>query len=127
MRKERLRFLHPFPGLHETASRAGVPTPAIFAWPGAPQKCLLGSSPNPPDFWTLCPEVLVVCGPALSLLGLIPLVRMSEQMVDVPLDGHGLPHIRLGLAVFRVKGFFLFRQFPPLLFQRVHFGELRPV
>ena len=91
------------------------------------QKCLLGSSPNPPDFWTLCPEVLVVCGPALSLLGLIPLVRMSEQMVDVPLDGHGLPHIRLGLAVFRVKGFFLFRQFPPLLFQRVHFGELRPV
>ena len=38
---------------------------------------------------------------------------------------HGLPHIRLGLAVFRIEGFFLFRQLPPLLFQRVHLRELR--
>ena len=35
----------------------------------APQKCLLGSSPNPPDFWTLCPEVLVVCGPGATAPG----------------------------------------------------------
>ena len=128
MRKEHAPpFFAPISGPARNGKQGRCAHTCYFCVAEGPQKCLLGSSPNPPDFWTLCPEVLVVCGPALSLLGLIPLVRMSEQMVDVPLDGHGLPHIRLGLAVFRVKGFFLFRQFPPLLFQRVHFGELRPV
>ena len=70
---------------------------------------------------------LVVCGPELSLLGLIfTPIRMAEQMVNVRLDRHGLPHFRLGLAVFRIEDFFLFGELPALLFQRIHFRELRP-
>ena len=48
-------------------------------------------------------------------------------MIHVCLDRHGLPHIRLGLAVFRIERFFLVRKLPVLLFQRVHLRELRPV
>ena len=70
---------------------------------------------------------MLSAAPALPLLGLVPLVRVAEQTVDVPLDRHSLPHIRLGLAVLRIEGFFLFRQLPPLLFQRVHLWELRPI
>ena len=93
------------------ASNSSVGTLEIFAGPRAPQKCLLGRSPNPLDFWTLCPEVQaqapVVCVPELSLLGLIfTLVRMAEQMINVRLDRHGLPHIRLGLAVFSISSRF---------------------
>ena len=44
----------------------------------------------------------VVCGMSLLLLGLIfPPVRHAEQMINVRLDCHSLPHIRLGLAVIR--------------------------
>ena len=47
----------------------------------------------------------IVCGLSLSLLGLIfPPVRHAEQMINVRLDCHSLPHIRLGLAVIR-RGF----------------------
>ena len=83
-----LRFLRHFRGLHKTASNSSVPTLEIFAGPRAPQKCLLGSSPNPLNFWTLCPEVPaqapVVGGPELTLLGLIfLLVRVAEQVIDI--------------------------------------------
>ena len=68
-----------------------------------------------------------ICGPELSLLGLIfTPARCAEQVVDVGLDCHGLPHILLGLAVFRVKGLFLFGQLTARLFERVHLGELGP-
>lgn len=94
-----------------------------------PVKLLLGSSPNPLNFWTLCPEVPaqapVVGGPELTLLGLIfarPHGRAGDRHLP---DCHGLPHIRLGLAVFRVKGFF-FRRAPGAAFQRVHFGSFAP-
>ena len=125
-------FSRHFRGLHKTASNSSVPTLEIFAGPRAPQKCLLGSSPNPLDFWTKCPEVQaqapVVCVPELSLLGLMfPSVRMAEQVIDIGLDRNGLPHIRLGLAVLGIEGFFLFGELPALLFQRVHFRELCPV
>ena len=85
-----------------------------FLLAAGPQKCLLGSSPNPQDFGTNCLKVPaqapVVCGLSLSLLGLIfPPVRHAEQMVNVRFDRHSLPHIRLGLAVFRIEGFFLSR------------------
>ena len=106
-----LRFLRHFRGLHKTASNSSVGTLEIFAGLGAPQKCLLGSSPNPLNFWTLCPEVQaqapVVCVPELSLLGLIfPPVRMAEQMIDIRLDRHGLPHFLLGRPVLGIEGFF---------------------
>ena len=39
------------------------------------------------------------CGPELTLLGLIPPVRMAEQIVDISLDRHGLPHLPLGLPI----------------------------
>ena len=85
-----------------------------FLLAAGPQKCLLGSSPNPLYFGTNCPKVpvrcTVVCGPSLSFLGLIfPPVRHAEQMLNVRFDRHSLPHIRLGLAVFRIEGFFLSR------------------
>ena len=130
-RSTRLRFFMPCSGVRVLASNSSVGTLEIFAGPRAPQKCLLGSSPNPLNFWTLCPEVQaqapVVCVPELSLLGLIfPPVRMAEQVIDICLDRHGLPHIRLGLAVLGIEGFFLFGELPALLFQRVHFRELCP-
>ena len=86
-----------------------------FLLAAGPQKCLLGSSPNPLNFGTNCPKVpvrcTVVCGPSLSFLSLIfPPVRHAEQMINVRLDCHSLPHIRLGLAVFRIKLFLLSRQ-----------------
>ena len=40
-------FLRHVAEAHEMASRAGVATPAIFAGPLAPQKCLLGELPKP--------------------------------------------------------------------------------
>ena len=86
-----------------------------FLLAAGPQKCLLGSSPNPLYFGTNCPKVpvrcTVVCGPSLSFLCLIlTLVRYAEQMINVRLDCHSLPHIRLGLAIFRIKLFLLSRQ-----------------
>ena len=63
--------------------------------------------------------------PPLSRLFLIGApVRKTEQMVDVGLDSHGLPHIPLGLPILGIEGLFPVRQLPPLFFQRVHFGEL---
>ena len=127
-----LRFFAPFLGVAQNGKQFECGhTPKFLQGRRAPQKCLLGSSPNPLDFWTLCPEVQaqapVVCVPELSLLGLIfPPVRMAEQVIDICLDRHGLPHIRLGLAVLGIEGFFLFGELPALLFQRVHFRELCP-
>ena len=64
MRKEHAPpFFAPISGPARNGKQGRCAHTCYFAWPGAPQKCLLGSSPNPPDFWTLCPEVLVVCGP----------------------------------------------------------------
>ena len=46
--------------------------------------------------------------PGLTLLGLIfPPVRMAEQIINVCLDRHGLPHIRISFAVLGIEGFFL--------------------
>ena len=102
-----------------------------FLVPLALRKCLLGSSPNPLDFGTNCPKVPARCAcclrPGLSLLGLIfPPVRVAEQIINVRLDRHSLPHIRLGLSVLSIKGLFLFGELPALLFQRVYLREFCP-
>ena len=86
-----------------------------FLLAAGPQKCLLGSSPNPLNLGTNCPEVpvrcTVVCGPSLSFLGLIlTLVCYAEQMINVRFYCHGLPHLPLGLPVFCIKLFLLSRQ-----------------
>ncbi len=49
--------LRRFGALHVLASNASVATLTIFAWPGALQKCLLGSLPKP-GLGTSCPKVL---------------------------------------------------------------------
>ena len=59
---------------------------------------------------------LLSAAPALPLLGLVPPVRMAEQIVDTALDRHGLPHIHLGFAVLGIEGLFLVCQLPPPLF-----------
>ena len=69
-----------------------------------------------------------VCGLSLSLLGLIfSLVCYAEQMIDICLDRHSLPHPLLGLPVFHIESLFLSRQFLAGFFQFVHLRELRPI
>ena len=64
MRKEHAPpFFAPISGPARNGKQGRCAHTCYFAWPGAPQKCLLGSSPNPPDFWTLCPEVLLSAAP----------------------------------------------------------------
>ena len=96
------------------ASNSGVATLRNFCWPQARKNACWGA---PQARWTsgqIVPKsrryAPVVCGLSLSLLGLIfPPVRYAEQIIKVRLDRHSLPHIRLGLAVFRIEGFFLSR------------------
>ena len=126
-----LRFFAPFSGLAQNGKQFGCGHTPKFLQAAGPQKCLLGSSPNPLDFGTNCPKVPARCAcclrPGLTLLGLIsPPVRVAEQIINVRLDRHSLPHIRLGLAVLSIKGLFLFGELPALLFQRVHFREFCP-
>ena len=124
-------FLRHVAEAHEMASNSGVATLRNFCWPQARKNACWGA---PQTRWTsgqIVPKsrryAPVVCGLSLSLLGLIfPPVRYAEQIINVRLDRHGLPHFRLGLAVFRIKGLSLFGELPALLFQRIHFRELRP-
>ena len=116
MRKEHAPpFFAPISGPARNGKQGRCAHTCYFAWPGAPQKCLLGSSPNPLYFGTNCPEVpvrcTVVCGPSLSFLGLIfTLVCYAEQMINVRFYRHGLPHLPLGIPVFCIKLFLLSRQ-----------------
>ena len=91
---------------------------------GEPPQTRQTSGQSVPKWRRMAP---FVCGLSLSLLCLIfPPAGCAEQVVDVGLDCHGLPHILLGLAVFRIKGLFLFGQLTAGLFERVHLGELGP-
>lgn len=85
---------------------------------------MLGSLPKPGSLGQNVPKRLAASPPLSRLFLIVPPVRQSEQMVDVGLDRHGLPHIPLGLPILGIEGLFLIRQFPPLFFQYVHFGEL---
>ena len=120
-------FLRHVAEAHETASNSGVATLRNFHRPQARENACWGAPQTRRTSGHFVQKSLVVCGPELSLLGLIfTPIRMAEQMVNVRLDRHGLPHFRLGLAVFRIKGLSLFGELPALLFQRIHFRELRP-
>ena len=125
-------FFAPCSGIARNGKQGRCGHTCPFLVPLALRKCLLGSSPNPQDFGTKCPKVpdaYAYClRPGLSLRGLIfPPVRVAEQMVNVRLDRHGLPHIRLGLAVLCIKGLFLFRQLLAGLFHIRYFGKFLPV
>ena len=103
-----------------------------FCWAAGSAKMLVGELPKPAglrDKVSQSPGAYAYClRPGLSLRSLIfPPVRVAEQMVNVRLDRHGLPHIRLGLAVLCIKGLFLFRQLPAGLFHIRYFGKFLPV
>lgn len=69
---------------------------------GEPPQTRQTSGQSVPKWRRIAP---FVCGPSLSLLRLIfPPAGYAEQMIDVGLDRYGLPHILLGLAVFRIMG-----------------------
>ena len=70
MRKEHAPpFFAPISGPARNGKQGRCAHTCYFAWPGAPQKCLLGSSPNLLHLWTKCPEVLIVCGPGATAPG----------------------------------------------------------
>ena len=101
----------------KTASNSSVPTLEIFARPQARKNACWGAPQTRRTSGQSVPksrrDAPVVCGLSLPLLGLIfPPVRHAEQMVNVGLDRHGLPHIGLGLAVLGIEGLFLFRELP---------------
>ena len=62
-----LRFFVLFLGLAQNGKQFGCGHTPKFLQAAGPQKCLLGSSPNPLDFGTNCPKVQaqapVGCGP----------------------------------------------------------------
>ncbi len=66
-RSTHLRFFAPFLGLAQSGKQFGCGHTPKFLQAAGPQKCLLGSSPNPLDFGTNCPKVPaqapVGCGP----------------------------------------------------------------
>ena len=104
-----------FPGYALTASRASVATLAIFAILRA-AKTLVGEPPKP-GFGTFCPKVICLRHRALSLLFLFALaVRDAQQMVNVDLDRHGLPHFLLRRAVLGIEHLFLRRQLAAFFF-----------
>lgn len=116
-RKERrcLRFSVGFPGNALTASRASVATLAIFASRRAAKR-LLESLPKP-GFGTKCPKVICLRHRSLSLLFLFVLaVRDTQQMVDIGLDRHGLPHFLLRRAVLSIERLFPRRQLAAFFF-----------
>ena len=123
-----LRFFMPCCGDARFGKQGKCGHTCYFCKAGALAKMLVGELPKPAGLLDTLSRSPIVCGPLLSLLGLIfPPVRVAEQVIHVCLDCHGLPHIRLGVAVFSIEGFFLFRELPAFLFQRVHLWELRPV
>ena len=80
-----------------------------YCRPAGAAKMLVGVAPQTRHLWTKCPEVMAA-SPALPRLFLIPAGgRNPKQMVDVRLDGQGLPHIPLGRVVLGIEGFFLRR------------------
>ena len=105
---------------------------SLFLRPEGPAKMLVGEPPQTrltsghfvPKWRRIAP---FVCGLSLSLLCLIfPPAGCAEQVVDVGLDCHGLPHILLGLAVFRIKGLFLFGQLTAGFLSASILGSLAP-
>ena len=109
-------FFVGFPGDALTASRASVATLAIFASRRA-AKTLVGEPPQTRYFGTFCPKVICLRHRALSLLFLFALaVRDTQQMVDIGLDRHGLPHFLLRRAVLGIERLFLRRQLAAFFF-----------
>ena len=71
------------------------------------------------------PKVICLRHRALSLLFLFALaVRDAQQMVNVGLDRHGLPHFLLRRAVLGIECLFPRRQLAALFFKLCHLWQL---
>ena len=103
-----------------------------FLRPQGAAKMLVGEPPKTRHFGTLCPEVsgasaLYLRHRCLSLLFLIFLpVRQAQQMVNVYLDRHGLPHFPLRFPVLGVQFLFPCCQSAALSFSASIFGSFAP-
>ena len=99
-----------------TASRASVATFAIFAAREGHKNACWGASPNP-TLRDILSQSKLSASPSLPLLFLILApVRHAQQMVNISLDRHGLPHFLLGGPVLGVQGLFLRRQLAAFFF-----------
>ena len=103
------------PGEALTASRASVATLAIFATLRA-AKTLVGEPPQT-RLWDKMSQSNCLRHRRLSLLFLFALaVRNAQQMVNVGLDRHGLPHFLLRRAVLSIERLFPRRQLAAFFF-----------
>lgn len=99
-----------------TASRASVATLAIFAARGGRKNACWGASPNP-ALRDKMSQSKLSASPSLPLLFLVLApVRHAQQIVNVGLDRHGLPHFLLSGPVLGIQGLFLRRQLSALFF-----------
>lgn len=109
MKERDLRFCT-FCGVRTNGKQGKCGHTCYFCVPRGPQKRLLGSLPKP-GFGTSCPKVNCLRHRRLSLLFLIlALVGHTQQMVDIGLDCHSLPHPLLRLPVVRIQRLLLRRQ-----------------
>ena len=89
-----------------TNGKQGSVATCYFCSPKGPQKRLLGASPNP-ALRDILSQSKLSASPSLPLLFLILApVRHAQQIVNVGLDHHGLPHFLLGDPVLGVQGLF---------------------
>ena len=108
-------FFVGFPGDALTASRASVATLAIFASRRA-AKTLVGEPPQT-RLWDILSQSNCLRHRALSLLFLFALAaRDTQQMINVGLDRHGLPHFILRRSVVSVECLFPRRQLAAFFF-----------
>ena len=115
MKKRCLRFFVSFPGDALTASRASVATLAIFA-SRRDAKTLVGEPPQT-RLWDKMSQSNCLRHRALSLLFLFALaIRDAQQMIDIGIDRHGLPHLLLRRSVVSVECHFSRRQLAAFFF-----------
>ena len=87
-----------------------------FCIPAGCKNACWGASPNP-ALRDKMSQSKLSASPSLPLLFLILApVRHAQQIVNVGLDRHGLPHFLLGGPVLGVQGLFLRRQLAALFF-----------
>ena len=115
-RNTHLRFLRSIGGNALTASRASVATLAIFAAREGRKNACWGASPNPALRDKMSQSKLSASLSLPLLFLILAPVRHAQQIVNVGLDRHGLPHFLLGGPVLGVQGLFLRRQLAALFF-----------
>ena len=114
-RNTHLRFLHYFGGSALTASRASVATLAIFA-SQRDAKTLVGEPPQT-RLWDILSQSNLSASPcAIAPVPFALAVRDAQQMVDICLDRHGLPHFLLRRAVLSIERLFPRRQLAAFFF-----------